>query len=96
MRSLRDELQHLQEQGSHVAEVVKPMDKKKVLVKVKENPNNNNNNSNSNSKFQVQPEGKFVVDLDKSIDMAEITPNKRVALKNDSYMLHKILPSKVK
>ncbi|XP_065840320.1 26S proteasome regulatory subunit 8 [Oscarella lobularis] len=76
VRSLRDELQHLQEQGSHVAEVVKPMDKKKVLVK-------------------VQPEGKFVVDLDKSIDMAEITPNKRVALKNDSYMLHKILPSKV-
>lgn len=31
---LREELQLLQEQGSHVAEVVKPMDKKKVLVKV--------------------------------------------------------------
>eukprot|EP00118_Oscarella_pearsei_P025498 m.308289 g.308289 ORF g.308289 m.308289 type:complete len:428 (+) comp43696_c0_seq1:1270-2553(+) len=76
VRSLRDELQQLQEQGSHVAEVVKPMDKKKVLVK-------------------VQPEGKFVVDIDKNIDMADITPNKRVALKNDSYMLHKILPSKV-
>lgn len=47
---LREELQLLQEQGSYVGEVVKPMDKKKVLVK-------------------VHPEGKFVVDLDKNIDM---------------------------
>ena len=31
---LREELQHLQEQCSYVGEVVKPMDKKKVLVKV--------------------------------------------------------------
>ena len=31
---LREELQLLQEQGSYVGEVMKPMDKKKVLVKV--------------------------------------------------------------
>uniref|UniRef100_A0A1I8FNM1 AAA domain-containing protein n=1 Tax=Macrostomum lignano TaxID=282301 RepID=A0A1I8FNM1_9PLAT len=31
----------------------------------------------------------------KNIDMAKITPNLRVALRNDSYQLHKILPSKV-
>ena len=31
---LREELQLLQEQGSHVGEVIKAMDKKKVLVKV--------------------------------------------------------------
>jgi hypothetical protein len=31
---LREELQLLQEQGSYVGEVVKVMDKKKVLVKV--------------------------------------------------------------
>ena len=30
VRMLREELQHLQEQGSYVGEVVKPMDKKKV------------------------------------------------------------------
>ncbi|CAH3129389.1 unnamed protein product [Porites lobata] len=76
VRMLREELQLLQEQGSYVGEVVKPMDKKKVLVK-------------------VHPEGKFVVDLDKSIDMSEVTPNCRVALRNDSYTLHKILPNKV-
>ncbi|KAL3320965.1 26S protease regulatory subunit 8 [Cichlidogyrus casuarinus] len=76
VRMLRDELQLLQEQGSYVGEVVKPMDKKKVLVK-------------------VQPEGKYVVDLDKNIDIATVTPNARVALRNDSYTLHKILPSKV-
>ena len=36
VRMLREELQLLQEQGSYVGEVVKPMDKKKVLVKVSE------------------------------------------------------------
>lgn len=73
---LREELQLLQEQGSYVGEVVKPMDKKKVLVK-------------------VHPEGKFVVDIDKNIDINDVTPNSRVALRNESYTLHKILPNKV-
>lgn len=36
-----------------------------------------------------------MVDLDKSIDMADVQANCRVALKNDSYKLHKILPNKV-
>ena len=45
--------------------------------------------------FQVHPEGKFVVDLDKNIDINDVTPNCRVALRNDSYTLHKILPNKV-
>merc|ERR1719427_798823 len=71
-----EELQLLQEQGSYVGEVVKAMDKKKVLVK-------------------VHPEGKFVVDIDKNIDINDISPNIRVALRNDSYTLHKILPNKV-
>jgi len=77
VRLLREEIQLLQEQGSYVGEVVKPMDKKKVLVK-------------------VHPEGKFVVDIDeKNVEMKDVTPNLRVALKNDSYVLHKILPNKV-
>lgn len=77
VRMLREELQLLQEQGSYVGEVVKPMDKKKVLVK-------------------VHPEGKFVVDIDKNIDMNDVTANSRVALRNESYTLHKILPNKVR
>lgn len=76
VRMLREELMLLQEQGSYVGEVVKPMDKKKVLVK-------------------VHPEGKFVVDIDKNIDINNVTPNCRVALRNESYTLHKILPNKV-
>merc|ERR1719403_396495 len=76
VRMLREELMLLQEQSSYVGEVIKPMDKKKVLVK-------------------VHPDGKFVVDLDKSIEMSQVTPNCRVALRNDSYTLHKILPSKI-
>ena len=45
--------------------------------------------------MQVHPEGKFVVDLDKNIDINDVTANSRVALRNDSYTLHKILPNKV-
>jgi len=45
--------------------------------------------------FQVHPEGKYVVDIDKSIDITKITPSTRVALRNDSYVLHLVLPSKV-
>uniref|UniRef100_A0A493TUN1 Uncharacterized protein n=1 Tax=Anas platyrhynchos platyrhynchos TaxID=8840 RepID=A0A493TUN1_ANAPP len=44
---------------------------------------------------RVHPEGKFVVDVDKNIDINDVTPNCRVALRNDSYTLHKILPNKV-
>ena len=40
--------------------------------------------------------GKFVVDVDPKIDINDVTPNCRVALRNDSYTLHKILPNKVK
>merc|ERR1712019_105721 len=76
VRMLREELQLLQEQGSYVGEVIKPMDKKKVLVK-------------------VHPEGKYIVDIDPKLKMDDIKPTTRVALRNDSYTLHKILPNKV-
>lgn len=76
VRALRDELQLLQEPGSHVGEVVRSMGKNKVLVK-------------------VGPEGKYLVDVDPEIDISQCTPNTRVALKSDSYVLHKILPTKV-
>ncbi|XP_062229131.1 26S proteasome regulatory subunit 8 homolog A-like isoform X1 [Phragmites australis] len=72
----REELQLLQEPGSHVGEVVKVMRKSKVLVK-------------------VHPEGKYIVDVDKSIDITKITPSTRVALRSGSYILHLILPSRV-
>ena len=44
---------------------------------------------------KVNPEGKYVVDVDKEIDIVKCTPNTRVALRSDSYTLHKILPTKV-
>jgi 26S proteasome regulatory subunit T6 len=34
------------------------------------------------------------VDIEKGIEVEKLTPNTRVALRNDSYALHKILPSK--
>uniref|UniRef100_A0A8R1DGJ1 26S proteasome regulatory subunit 8 n=1 Tax=Caenorhabditis japonica TaxID=281687 RepID=A0A8R1DGJ1_CAEJA len=76
VRMLKLELAYLHEQGSHVGEVCKPMDMKKVLVK-------------------VHPDGKYIVDVDKSIDIATCVPSSRVALKADSYVLHRVLPNKV-
>ena len=85
---LREELQLLQEQGSYVGEVVKPMDKKKVLVKVGfytlccfctcvNNYIYFVHTIEINLLiflFQVHPEGKFVVDLDKAIDINDVCP----------------------
>ena len=34
-----------------------------------------------------------MVDIDKEIDINKCTPNTRVALRNDSYTLHKVRPS---
>ena len=36
-----------------------------------------------------------MVDIDKTIDITKLNPNDRVALRNDSYVLHLVLPSKV-
>lgn len=44
---------------------------------------------------KVGQEGKYVVDLDKDIDIEKCVPNARIALRSDSYVLHKILPSKI-
>uniref|UniRef100_A0A915KMG5 Proteasomal ATPase OB C-terminal domain-containing protein n=1 Tax=Romanomermis culicivorax TaxID=13658 RepID=A0A915KMG5_ROMCU len=76
VRALKEEIALLQEPGSNVGEVVKVMDKKKVLVK-------------------IHPEGKYVVDLDKNIEAKTLVTNARVALRADSYSLHKVLPNKV-
>ncbi|CAF1357713.1 unnamed protein product [Rotaria magnacalcarata] len=39
--------------------------------------------------------GKFVIDLGKYIDITKVTLSCHVALENDSYTLHKILPNKI-
>lgn len=44
---------------------------------------------------KMQPDGKFAVDVDKSVDVTQLKAGTRVALKSDSYRLFKILPSKV-
>jgi len=44
---------------------------------------------------KVNHDGKYVVKVDKSIKISDCTPNARVALKSDSYTIHRILKSKV-
>lgn len=43
---------------------------------------------------KVQPEGKYVVDISKDINVKDLKPSQRVCLKSDSYMLHKVLENK--
>ena len=52
-------------------QVVKPMDKKKVLVK-------------------VHPEGKFVVDVDKNIDINDVTPNCRYCCPMEKFLFGQV------
>ena len=44
---------------------------------------------------KVNPEGKYVVDIEDSIDTSLLKAGARVALRNDSYALHYVLPTKV-
>ena len=44
---------------------------------------------------KVGSEGKYIVDIDSSVDVKLCIANARVALKSDSYTLFKILPTKV-
>ena len=76
VRALREELQLLHETASYVGEIIKPLDKKKVLVK-------------------INPEGKYIVDIDKELKIEDCIAGARVALRSDSYTLHKILPNKI-
>ena len=39
---------------------------------------------------KANPDGKYVVDINPSIDIAELTPTVRVALRYDNYQLHKV------
>jgi len=44
---------------------------------------------------KVQPEGKYIVDFDSEIELSSLTASQRVALRSDSYTIHKILQNKV-
>ncbi|SCW00949.1 LAFE_0D01706g1_1 [Lachancea fermentati] len=44
---------------------------------------------------KIQPEGKYIVDIAKDINVKDLKPSQRVCLKSDSYTLHKILENKV-
>ena len=96
MRLLKEELQLLHEPGSYVGEVVKIMGKNKVLVKVQPEGKYSAFRSFIPSFLQTMltMDGQ-VVDIAGDIDIATLKPTLRVALRSDSYTLHKILPNKV-
>lgn len=77
VRSLKEEVQMLQEPSANVGEVVKVMGHSRALVK-------------------MQPDGKYYCEIDvKNVPVSQLKAGTRVALKSDSYLLYKILPSKV-
>ncbi|KAH8738680.1 hypothetical protein FG386_000675 [Cryptosporidium ryanae] len=44
---------------------------------------------------KLSPEGKFLVDITKNVNISKCTVNTRVALLSDSFKLHRIFPTKV-
>lgn len=94
VRLLREELQLLHEPGSYVGEVVKVMGKTKVLVKVQ--PEGKYSTSTDlDALLLIFTHFMIVVDIDAEIDVSALKATLRVALRSDSYTLHKILPNKV-
>jgi len=63
------------------------MGKDKILVKV--------NTLYINTKPKIQPDGKYICNIDPSIKIEECSANTRVAVRNDSYLVHRILPTRV-
>lgn len=45
--------------------------------------------------FRATAAGKYVVEIEKQIDINKLKAGARVALRNDSYALHFVLPTKV-
>jgi 26S proteasome regulatory subunit T6 len=96
VRLLREELQLLHEPGSYVGEIVKVMGKTKVLVKVQ--PEGKYSEFNWKFDFEYIKSNyviSLVVDIDPEIDVNTLKATIRVALRSDSYTLHKVLPNKV-
>ncbi|KAJ3304360.1 26S proteasome regulatory subunit 8 [Kappamyces sp. JEL0829] len=44
---------------------------------------------------KVNQEGKYVVDIHPSVDIGQLNPTVRIALKHDSYQLFKVLPNNI-
>jgi len=44
---------------------------------------------------KIPHKGKFIVDIDKNIDIKDLKPNCRIALRHKTYTIHKILSNKV-
>ena len=108
---LREELQLLQEPGSYVGEVIKVLQFLPVnpapsfrfalhyictALHTCIHPTLPAQVMGKNKILvKVHPEGKYVVDLHKDIDINKVATGARVALRNDSYTLHLLLPTKV-
>jgi len=44
---------------------------------------------------KINPEGKYVVDIDKDIEISTLTPGTRIALRSESYKLFRVLTNKI-
>ena len=85
VRALREELALLHEPGSNIGEVAKIM----------AGPGAGGDLSKVRVLVKTSSDGKYIVDVDPAIDLALLVPNARVALRSDSYTLHRVLPTKV-
>ena len=95
VRALREELGHLQEPGSYIGEVAKVMAGAGTATAGGAGGGGGADKAKARVLVKTSTDGKYIVDVDKDADLALCTPNTRVALRSDSYTLHRILPTKV-
>lgn len=74
VRTIKEELQTVQESSANVGTVIKKMGKNKVLVK-------------------TGHDGKYLVNVDEKVNMDDLKPNARVALRADNYKVIRTLPT---
>lgn len=74
LKNFFDEISFLQKECSFVGEIIKRLNKDKLLVKINQ-------------------DGKFVVKCTKKMQKNLLIPGMRVAVRSNSYLVHRILPS---
>uniref|UniRef100_A0A0D9WB86 AAA+ ATPase domain-containing protein n=1 Tax=Leersia perrieri TaxID=77586 RepID=A0A0D9WB86_9ORYZ len=98
LRQKEDDISRLEAERNGLSSRVSVMSKEVRLLQAKESYLGEVVKVMGKSKVLVDAyqKGKFVVDVDRSIDVTDLTPSTRVALRNDgSYTLHLVLASKV-
>lgn len=97
MRAKETQLKKLEQQRSSLNQQVRDMREEISIVQEASSSVGTVVNKMGKRKCLVktQPDGKYIVNVEEHVDYAALKPNTRVALRSDTYDIHKILPTSV-